>query len=140
MNQKQKIFDLLAAKSKTKMGKTRKVDLSLADDLRTAYEDVRAGTSELVRSVDAAFETVTDLIGRIPDPGEMMYDATQYEMMLEEVIARAESAAADLGVDPSAIDGYNSAKSFLNKEIKNLADTIGQYEREIAPILKAGGF
>jgi hypothetical protein len=140
MNQKQTIFNLLAKKGKTQMSKSRKVNFALADDLREAYEDARRGASDLTRSVDAAFETVTDLISRIPDPNEMMYDASQYEMMLEEVIARAESAAADLGVDPTAIDGYNSAKSFIDNDMKNLQDTIGQYEREIAPILKAGGF
>jgi hypothetical protein len=112
----------------------------LSDDLRAAYEDARSGASELTRSVDDAFQTVADLIGQIPDPGMFMYDVEQYEMMLEEVIARAESAAADLGVDPTAIDGYNSAKSFLEKEIPNLKDTIDKYNSEIEPILKAGGF
>jgi uncharacterized hydantoinase/oxoprolinase family protein len=140
MNQKQRVFNMLAKTSKTQMSKSRKVNFALTDDLRAAYEDTRSFTSEISRSVDAAFETVVDLISRIPDPGMFMYDVEQYEIILEEVIARADSAAADLGVDPTAIDGYNSAKSFLEKEIPNLKDTIGQYEREIAPILKAGGF
>jgi hypothetical protein len=140
MNQKQTIFNLLAKKGKTQLSKGRKVNFALADDLRSAYEDTRSFTSELTRSVDDAFQTVADLIGRIPDPNMFMYDVEQYEIILEEVVARAESAAADLGVDPTAIDGYSSAKSYLEKEIPNLKDTIGQYEREIAPILKAGGF
>ena len=140
MNQKQTIFNLLAKKGKTQLSRGRKVNFALADDLRAAYEDARSGTSELTRSVDDAFQTVADLIGQIPSPNEMMFDLMQYENMLEEVIARAESAAADLGVDPTAIDGYNSAKAFMDNDIKNLTDTIGQYEREIAPILKAGGF
>lgn len=140
MNQKQKIFNLLAKTGKTQLSKGRKVNFALADDLRAAYEDARSGTSELTRSVDDAFQTVADLIGRIPDPNMFMYDVEQYETLLEEVIARAESAAADLGVDPTAIDGYNSAKSFLDNDIKNVKDTIEQYEREIGPILKAGGF
>ena len=140
MNQKQKIFNLLAKTGKTQMSKSRKVNFALADDLRSAYEDTRSFTSELTRSVDDAFQTVADLISRIPDPNMYMYDVEQYETLLEEVIARAESAAADLGVDPTAIDGYNSAKSFLDNDIKNVKDTIEQYEREIGPILKAGGF
>ena len=140
MNQKQKIFNLLAKTGKTQMSKSRKVNFALADDLRATYEDARMATGEISRSIDDAFETVADLIGRIPDPGMFMYDVEQYQNLLEEVIARAESAADDLGVDPTAIDGYNSAKSFLDKEIENLKNTIGMYEREIAPILKAGGF
>ena len=140
MNQKQKIFNLLAKTGKTQFSKGRKVNFALADDLRSAYEDTRSFTSELTRSVDDAFQTVADLISRIPDPNMYMYDVEQYETLLEEVIARAESAAADLGVDPTAIDGYNSAKSFLDNDIKNVKDTIEQYEREIGPILKAGGF
>ena len=140
MNQKQKIFNLLAKTGKTQLSKGRKVNFALADDLRSAYEDTRSFTSELTRSVDDAFQTVADLISRIPDPNMYMYDVEQYETLLEEVIARAESAAADLGVDPTAIDGYNSAKSFLDNDIKNVKDTIEQYEREIGPILKAGGF
>jgi len=140
MNQKQTIFNLLAKKGKTQLSKGRKVNFALADDLRAAYEDARSGASDLTRSVDDAFQTVTDLISRIPDPNEMMYDATLYESMLEEVIARAESAAADLGVDPTAIDGYDNAKSFIENDIKNLKDTIEKYNSEIEPILKAGGF
>lgn len=140
MNQKQKIFNLLAKTGKTQMSKSRKVNFALADDLRSTYEDARMGTGEISRSIDDAFETVTDLIGRIPDPNMFMYDVEQYENLLEEIIARAESAASDLGVDPTAIDGYNSAKSFLDKDVQQLKETIGMYEREIAPILKAGGF
>ena len=140
MNQKQKIFNLLAKTGKTQMSKSRKVNFALADDLRATYEDARMGTGEISRSIDDAFETVTDLIGRIPDPNMFMYDVEQYENLLEEIIARAESAASDLGVDPTAIDGYNSAKSFLDKDVQQLKETIGMYEREIAPILKAGGF
>ena len=140
MNQKQKIFNLLAKTGKTQMSKSRKVNFALADDLRATYEDARMATGEISRSIDDAFETVTDLIGRIPDPGMFMYDVMQYENLLEEIIARAESAASDLGVDPTAIDGYNSAKSFLDKDVQQLKETIGMYEREIAPILKAGGF
>lgn len=140
MNQKQKIFNLLAKTGKTQLSKGRKMNFALADDLRATYDDARMGTGEIARSIDDAFETVTDLIGRIPDPGMFMYDVMQYENLLQEIIDRAESAASDLGVDPNSIDGYSNAKSFLEKDIENLKNTIGMYEREIAPILKAGGF
>ena len=140
MNQKQKIFNLLAKTSKTQLSKGRKVNFALADDLRAAYEDARSGTSELTRSVDDAFQTVADLISQIPDPGMMMYDLMQYESLLQEVLDRAENAAADLGVDPSAIEGYVTAEVFMNKDIPVLRDAIDKYNTEIEPILKAGGF
>ena len=140
MNQKQTIFNLLAKKGKTQLSKGRKVNFALADDLRVTYEEVRSGTSDLTRSVDDAFQTVADLISQIPDPGMMMYDLMQYESLLQEVLDRAENAAADLGVDPSAIEGYVTAEVFMNKDIPSLRDTIEKYNTEIDPILKAGGF
>ena len=140
MNQKQTIFNLLAKKGKTQLSKGRKVNFALADDLRAAYEDARGGVSDLTRSVDDAFQTVADLISRIPSPNEMMFDLMQYESLLQEVLDRAESAAADLGVDPSAIDGYVTAEVFMNKDIPILKDMIDKYNTEIEPILKAGGF
>lgn len=139
MSQQQRVLNMLAKLSKTP-AQARRVQFALADDLREAYENARVTGGELVRGVDSAYEEVANLIGQIPDPETFMQDLDLIENRLDEVLLKTESAAEALGVDPSDVSGYLSAKSYMDDEIPALRQTMQAYKNDIAPILKVGGF
>jgi hypothetical protein len=140
MNQKQRVFNMLAKTSKTQMSKSRKVNFAIADDINEAFQDARVRGGEIMRSIDDAFNTVADLIAQIPAPDAFQEDLEMLAARLEEVLNNAENAAEQLGVDPNDIRGYSDAKDLLDNDIPNNMITLDMYRKEIEPILKAGGF
>jgi len=140
MNQKQRVFNMLAKTSKTQMSKSRKVNFAIADDINEAFQDARVRGGEIMRSIDDAFDTVADLISQIPAPDTFQEDLEMLAARLEEVLNNAENAAEQLGVDPNDIRGYSDAKDLLDNDIPNNMITLDMYRKNIEPILRAGGF
>jgi hypothetical protein len=139
MNQKQRVFNMLAKTSKTKLGKTRNVKFSLADDLTKAYEDAESAASNISMQVEVAYEIVSDAIARIPSPDSFMEDLDSAAARLEIVINEARSGAEQLGIDTRDIPGFAEAEgAFL--DISMVTEMVTRYEADIKPILRAGGF
>lgn len=137
MSQQQRVYNLLA-----KVGKNneqgRKMKFAIADDLNTALEEASRVIETTSAQVEAAYETVADLIGRIPSADSFYEDTYGYSMRLDMAVTRAQSAAEELGIDPENVSGYSDALDLLER-FKELDGAIADYRDAIEPILKVGG-
>jgi hypothetical protein len=133
-----KLFSKEAAKTQ-KLSKQRKVQLSLADELGSVYEEARDAVRNTTERIDAAYELVSDLISRIPDPENFYQDIEGSRTRLQVLIDRAQEASNDLGIDPSdSIDGFTQARDMLDTFLE-VEDAIANYRDDINPILSASG-
>ena len=133
-----KLFSKEAAKTQ-KLSKQRKVQLSLADELGSVYEEARDAVRNTTERIDAAYELVSDLISRIPDPENFYQDIEGARTRLQVLIDRAQEASNDLGIDPSdSIDGFTQARDMLDTFLE-VEDAIANYRDDINPILSASG-
>lgn len=138
MNQKQKIFNLLAKTGKTQMSKSRNVKFSLADDLTKAYEDAESAAANISMQVEVAYETIAEAIGSIPAPDSFLEDVDAAAARLEMVINEARSGAEQLGIDPRDIPGYSEAE-FAMESLTSVTELVARYEDEVTPLLRFGG-
>lgn len=138
MNQKQKIFNLLAKTGKTQFSKGRKVNFALADDLNVALDEAMEAVRMTSIQLEAAYEMVTEVIGQIPDPDSFYQDIEGARMRLNMIVVRAQTASDELGVDPQDIRGYAEALDTL-EDFKELDGQIAEYGDAISPILGAAG-
>ena len=142
MNTKKVVFAKLfskEAKKAEKLSKQRKVQLSLADELSSVYEEARDAVRNTTERIDAAYELVSDLISRIPDPENFYQDIEGARTRLQVLIDRAQEASNDLGIDPSdSIDGFTQASDMLDTFLE-VEDAIANYRDDINPILSASG-
>ncbi|RPJ57912.1 MAG: hypothetical protein EHM12_08640 [Dehalococcoidia bacterium] len=139
MNQKQRVFNMLAKTSKTQLGKTRNVKFSLADDLTKAYEEAESAASNISMQVEAAYEMVAEVIGQIPAPDSFLEDVDAASARLEVVINEARSGAEQLGIDPRDIPGFSEAEAAMT-DLESVIQIVARYEADIVPILRVGGF
>ena len=142
MNTKKVVFNKLFSKEAQKaqkLSKQRKVQLSLADELGSVYEEARDAVRNTTERIDAAYELVSDLISRIPDPENFYQDIEGARTRLQVLIDRAQEASNDLGIDPSdSIDGFTQARDMLDTFLE-VEDAIANYRDDINPILSASG-
>lgn len=139
MNQKQKIFNLLAKTGKTQMSKSRKVNFAIADDLDAALEEAMDSVRMTSIQIEAAYEMVAELIGQIPAPDTFYQDIEGPQTRLQMVIGRARAAAEELGIDPrDSISGFVEAEDII-QSFKEVEEAIGRYEDDMTAILAAGG-
>lgn len=138
MNQKQKIFNLLAKTGKTQLSKGRKMNFALADDLNAALDEAMEAVRMTSIQLEAAYEMVAEVIGQIPDPDSFYQDIEGAATRLEMIVDRAQAASDELGVDPQDIRGYAEALDTL-QDLKELDGQIADYGDAISPILGAAG-
>ena len=139
MNQKQKIFNLLAKTGKTQISKSRKVNFALTDDLNEASRTAEEIFADITKSVTAAYDTVGDAIAKIPAPDSFYQDLDFAAMQLGPAINETRSAADQLGISPKDIPGFIEAETAMSF-LEQAREIVGRYEDEIGPILRLGGF
>lgn len=138
MNQKQKVFNLLAKTGKTQLSKGRKMNFALADDLNAVLDEAMDALRMTSIQLEAAYEMVTEVIGQIPDPDSFYQDIEGAQTRLQMIVGRAQAASDELGVDPQDIRGYAEALDTL-EDLKELDGQIADYGDAISPILGAAG-
>lgn len=134
MNQKQKIFNLLAKTGKTQMSKSRNVKFSLADDLTTAYTEAEIAARNISEGIELAYETVSEAIMGVPAPESFFEDIDAAAMQLNAVLSEARSGAEQLGIDPRDIPGFSEAEDSMNT-LEAVREAAARYEDDMIPIL-----
>lgn len=120
--------------------KGRKINLSLSDDLSTTTAEVSDGVQEIRSELNAGYQLVRNFISQLPDLDALKADLKKYEIMLQEVLELAETAADELGADPEVIPNYNAAEVFMNRDIPVMMDLIDSYESKVGPLYNLEGF
>ena len=137
MSHQQRVFNMLAKLSK-QPAQTRKTQLALVDDLERAANEIKARTNSIASQVDDAYQRVADLVGQIPylTEDEAMLEQDAFD--LQDLMDSASEAADALGVDWTTMPAYVAAEQAM-ETIQNAQEILKEYNREIEPILKAGG-
>jgi chromosome segregation ATPase len=137
MSHQQRVFNMLAKLSK-QPAQTRKTQLALVDDLDKAANEIKARANSIAVQVDDAYQRVADLVGQIPylTEDEAMLEQDAFD--LQDLMDSASEAADALGVDWTTMPAYVAAEQAM-ETIQNAQEILKEYNREIEPILKAGG-
>ena len=120
MNQKQSIFNLLAKKPATKLSASRKVKLSLIDDLGSVVNQAQNSSSTFfgrLREMSDIYEQIDGLFQILYTLQEDMdSDNQSNEIILEritELTEQARDAAGALGIAPQEIEGFQNAENTI---------------------------
>ncbi len=119
MNTQKEVFNKLFKEEKTKLSATelRRIELGVADNISKALSDGKSTLKELKDSNSnlkaADSKLVSDIKGAIKQADavadkdiKLKSAASKKAMQIANILEKAEKAAKDLGVNPSAIDGY----------------------------------
>jgi hypothetical protein len=110
MNQKQRVFNMLAKTSKTQLSKGRKVNLAIADEAADAIREMEDATSELYVAINNTQSAVNDItrslqeaIGLAPGLDQVQDSLNAYNVAFNkanQVADKFKNAADALGIDP----------------------------------------
>jgi hypothetical protein len=126
-------------KGKTKLSK-HSIKLSLADDINEAINLIEPimqdgiNYSDKLRDLgkrigDLANETETTISMASAFIG-LGYNATE---QVDEVLNKAEDAAAELGIDPNTIDGFTKLEEIANADYFRVKSVEDAYWEEVKP-------
>ena len=128
----------MLAKLSKQPAQTRKTQLALVGDLERAANQFKADANSAIVQVDDAYQRVADLVGQIPYLTEDEGMLDQYATELQDLMDTTSEAADALGVDWTTLPAYVSAEQTM-EALNNALEAIKEYNREVEPILKAGG-
>ena len=119
MNTQKEVFNKLFKEEKTELSATelRKIELGVADNISKALSDAKSTLKEIKDSNSSLKSADSKLVSEIKSAikkADSVADrdiklksaASKKTMKIAGILEKAEKAAKDLGVSPSAIDGY----------------------------------
>ena len=111
---------------------THKVDLSLKDDIKRSINSLRAAINIDEEAIKESNTLYNELKNMIPNAQERTNSNNRIIQSVKKKIELAEKnldkvkkAAADLGVNPNQIDGYNDVTKFINDLKETSGNLIG---------------
>ena len=111
---------------------THKVDLSLKDDIKRSINSLRAAINIDEEAIKESNTLYNELKNMIPNAQErtnsnnrIIQSVKKKIELAEKNLDKAKKAAADLGVNPNQIDGYNDVTKFINDLKETSGNLIG---------------
>ncbi len=121
---------------------TERVELALVDDIKRSINSLRAAINIDEEAIKESRTLYNDLRTMIPNAKERVNSNNRIIQSVKKKIELAEKnldkvkkAAADLGVNPNQIDGYNDVTKFIN-DLKETSGNVINFTVTLENLLK----